>query len=53
VLAAVKKNGYALEYVKDQTPEICLEAVKQDGWSIRFVPQEHLQAIQSTLEVND
>lgn len=24
----VKQDGYALEYVKDQTPEICLEAIR-------------------------
>lgn len=29
-LEAVKRNGYALKYVKDQTPEFCLEAVKED-----------------------
>ena len=27
---AVKQNGLALRYVKEQTNEICLEAVKQD-----------------------
>ena len=29
-LIAVKKNGFALEYVREQTPEICLMAVKQN-----------------------
>ena len=28
-LAAVKEDGYALRYVKEQTEEICLAAVKQ------------------------
>ena len=30
-LAAVKQYGWALEFVKEQTPEICIEAVKQNG----------------------
>jgi hypothetical protein len=33
----VKQNGLALEYVKEQTPEICLEAVKQDGYALQYV----------------
>lgn len=36
-LEAVKQDGYALQYVKNQTPEICIEAVKQDGYALRFV----------------
>ncbi|HBG8471535.1 TPA: hypothetical protein KRH38_003900 [Clostridioides difficile] len=27
-LRAVKQNGYALEYVREQTEEMCIEAVK-------------------------
>ena len=34
--AAVKQNGYALQYVKDQTTEICLEAVKQSGDALQY-----------------
>jgi len=30
-LAAVKHDGYALRYVKKQTFEICMEAIKQNG----------------------
>ena len=26
-----------LQYLKSQTDEICLSAVKQDGWDLRFV----------------
>ena len=36
-LEAVKQNGFALQYVKEQTEEICLEAVKQDGYALKFV----------------
>jgi hypothetical protein len=27
----------ALQYVNDQTPEICLAAVTRDGWALQFV----------------
>ena len=36
-LAAVKQNGYALQYVQAQTEEICLAAVKQDGYALKYV----------------
>ena len=29
-MAAVQQNGYALQYVKDQTPEICIAALEQN-----------------------
>jgi hypothetical protein len=33
-LQKVKQNKYALKYVKEQTPEICLAAVQQAGWAL-------------------
>ena len=39
-LVAVKRDGYALEYVKEQTPEICLEAVKRDGNALEWVKEQ-------------
>ena len=36
-LNAVKQNGFALGYVKDQTPEICMAAVKQNGLALGYV----------------
>ncbi len=39
-LVAVKENGYALEYVKEQTSEMCLEAVKRDGLTLKFVKEQ-------------
>ena len=36
-LEAVKQNGYALQYVREQTPEMCIEAVKQNGDALRYV----------------
>ena len=34
------KDGMALEFVPEnlKTVELCLEAVKQDGWALRYVP---------------
>ena len=39
-LAAVKQNGYALQYIKDQTEEMCLAAVKEDGYALKFVKEQ-------------
>ena len=36
-LALVKKDGVALQHVRDQTPEICLEAIHQNWNALRYV----------------
>ena len=36
-LEAVKRNGDALQYVKDQSETVCLEAVKRNGDALRYV----------------
>ena len=36
-LEAVKQNGDALRYVKEQTETVCLEAVKQNGYALQYV----------------
>ena len=36
-LKVVQQYGYALKYVKEQTPEICLAAVKQNGLVLQYV----------------
>ena len=36
-LEAVKRNGDALRYVKDQTQAVVLEAVKRNGDALRYV----------------
>ena len=36
-LKAVEADDYALRYVKDQTPDICLKAVERNGYALRFV----------------
>ena len=39
-LEVVKQNGYALQFVKDQTEEICLEAVKHNGFTLQYVKKQ-------------
>ena len=36
----VKQNGYALQFVKEQTPEICLATVKQNVSALQFVKEQ-------------
>ena len=40
----MNENGYALRNVKDQTKEICLAAVKQDGDALQYVEERFLDA---------
>ena len=39
-LAAVRRDGWLLEYVHVKTPEICLAAVQQNGVALMYVPEE-------------
>ncbi len=39
-LEAVKQDGYALQYIKEQTEEICLEAVKENGYALQYVREQ-------------
>jgi len=36
-LLAVQQNGYAIQFVKDQTEDICLAAVQQNGLALKYV----------------
>jgi hypothetical protein len=36
-LKAVESDGYALQYVKDQTEAVCLKAVESDGYALQYV----------------
>ena len=40
LLNAVTRNGYALQYVQHQTPEICLAAVTQLGDALMYVRKQ-------------
>ena len=39
-LAAVRRDGWLLEYVHVKTPELCMAAVQQNGVALRCVPDE-------------
>lgn len=39
-LKKVTQNGYALEFVKIQTPELCLTPVKQDRMTLKFIKKQ-------------
>ena len=36
----VKENGCDLQYVKNQTEEMCLRTVKQSGWVLKYVNEQ-------------
>ena len=36
-LEVVKRNGYALQYVKEQTEAVCLKAVERNGYALQYV----------------
>ena len=36
----IKQSGFALQFVKEQTKDICLEAVKQREFALQFVKKE-------------
>lgn len=35
-----KQDGLVLQYVKEQTPEICLAAIEQDEWALKYVKEQ-------------
>jgi tricorn protease-like protein len=39
-LEAVRKNAHALQYVNEQTEEICLEAVRKYGGALKYVEEK-------------
>ena len=40
-LAAVRQNGFSLNYVEEQTLEICLAAVRQNGLALQYVKNQN------------
>ena len=39
----VRADGLVLQFVENQTPEICLEAVKQNGLALQNVKEQTLE----------
>ena len=48
-MEAVKEDGLALMYVRDQTEAICLEAVKKDGYALLYVEERFFK--KSSVEI--
>ncbi len=50
-LKAVERNGYALQYVKEQSEAVCLKAVERNGDALRYVKEQSeavcLKAVES------
>lgn len=44
-MAAVKKDGWALQYAHVQTPELCMAAVQQDAWALQYVDKRVFENI--------
>ena len=40
--AAVKQDGPALQYVKEQSEALCLAAVRQNGYALQYVDERCL-----------
>ena len=45
IMTAVKKDGLALRWIKEQNPEICLEAVKQNHKALVYVDKAMCNAV--------
>jgi hypothetical protein len=39
-IKAVKQDGFALQYVKEQTEKICIQAIKRNGLALQFVKEQ-------------
>ena len=37
VLQELQQNGFALQYVQVQTPELCMAAVQEYGFALQYV----------------
>jgi len=38
-MAAIKRKGYMLKYVKEQTPELCMEAVRRNENALFYIKE--------------
>jgi hypothetical protein len=51
-IQAVEQNGYALQYIKDQTEDVCLKAVEQNGDALRYVKDQTEDVCLKAVEQN-
>ena len=52
IRAAVKQDGWALQFVKEQTPDLCIAAVKKDGHALQFVEKQTPEICTAAVEEN-
>lgn len=51
-LAEVQQRGYALKYVREQTPEICLVAAKWNRKMLHFIEDSAMRKqVEEALEI--
>jgi len=48
----VKENGYLLQYVRKQTPEICMAAVKENGYLLQYVREQTPEICMAAVKQN-
>ena len=51
-LKTVKRNGLKLQYVEEQTPEICIAAVKQNGYALQYVKEQSPELCMEAVKQN-
>ncbi|HID9495110.1 TPA: DUF4116 domain-containing protein, partial [Clostridioides difficile] len=51
-MEAMRENGWALQYVKEQTEEICMEAVREDGEALQYVKNQTLKVCIESIRQN-
>jgi hypothetical protein len=51
-LEMVKKNGFNLQYIKNQTLELCKIAVEQDGLSLMYIQNQTLELCKIAVKEN-
>ena len=52
IFAAVKQDGDALRYVKEQTEAICKAAVKQSGYALQYV-EKYYQSVADIVDIKE
>ena len=51
-VTALKQNGRALKYVKDQSPVLSMEAVKQNGIALEYVKDQFPELLMEAVKQN-
>ena len=49
MFSSCEKDGLSLQFVEEQTHELCLEAVRENGWAVEYVIEQTLDICASAL----